>query len=329
MAFGTKKKRLTEEEEESERKKARVESLAALSFDDLQKEMGEKSMDLCSKMMNNEEGTERYREIEQEAEELEEAMTLKKQRLKDEKPKDVAAPLTGDALADALQDMPDAQIQERIQTDNNAIQLMRKTDPLYAAKRKDLELLRAEIFGRSREGQRLAAERKEIEKEKARNLRRKAALDDLEDPQQHLNAEDKTWWKDNGSRQWGKIREQVWNGLVEQIAQRMGRVAVAQPPHVPVPLELPSGKLPQVEFNEALNSRMEESDKQLVEAMRAAHMAEQTRLMPARNEFLRERAAQKAQAEAAKASAQAKKRRNLQAGQKNRKADPRNKLDQE
>jgi hypothetical protein len=330
MGFGAKKKRLSEEEQATEAKRARLEELASLPLEQLNRSVGEKDMDLCSKHANNEEETDRFKEIVVEAEELREAIELKKARLRDEEPQ--AAPLAGQALADQLSDMTDEQIREQIRerkaVEDRAIQSKDSNHSDYVQRSEAMNMLRAEIFGRSKEGQRLAAERKELAEEKARNARRKAALDDPVNPSQHLNATDKKWWADNGQRQWSKHQAKVKNARVEKIAERMARVAVEPDRYVPAPLELPSGKLPPGDFGKALNDLLEASDLQAVESMRNAHKAEQLRLGPARMEYLATESAEKKQATAATAKKQAARRKSLQAGLADRKVDPRNRLDQ-
>lgn len=328
MGFGAKKKRLTEEEEEMERKKARLEELVARPLEELDRDVNEKNMDLCQKMLHNEEGTENYREVEQELEELQAAIRLKKQRLEEQKPE--PAPVRGNALADALPDMTEEQVRERYILEKREFNGMRRDDPLYEARAETVNLLQDELRGRSKEGQRLAAERKEAEEEKARNQRRKAALSDLETPKQHLNmSKDGTWWKNDGERQWQKYKRKAAAERVEQIAERMGRLAVARPEYVPAPLVWPSGKLPQGEFDKALNGVLEASDKQAIQDMKDARMAELVRLTPALEEDTANQEAAKEQAAASEANKKEARRKSLQAGRKDRKADPRNNLDAE
>lgn len=327
MGYASKKKRLTEAEEETERKKARLEELVAVSLEELDRSVEEKNIDLAMKTMKNEQDTQNYREVEEELEELQEAIRIKKQRLEEQKPE--AQPLKGDALVDALPDMTEEQVRERYILEMRAHDRMRRDDPLYDATAEIVCLLREELRSRSKEGQRLLAERKELEREKARNQRRRAALSDLDNPKQHLNGDDKTWWETDGERQWKKRKRKVDKERVEKIAERMGRMAVARPEHVPAPLEWPLGRLPQDEFDRALNGVMQASDEEIVKAMRDAHVAEQVRLLPAMKEDLANQAVAKEQAEASTAKKQAARRKSLQKGQKDRKADPRNKLDAE
>ena len=327
MVFGAKNKRLSEEEAEAEVKRVRLEDLASRPLDQLQSEVDEKDMDLCSKMAKNEGDTDRFKEMEEEAEELREAIDLKKRRLRDQEPQ--AAPLAGEALADKMPDMTDAEIRERIAVESRALQGKGRNHPEYVPRNEVVNMLRVEIFGRTKEGQRLAAERKELAEAKARNLRRKAALNDPVKPTEHLNATDKKWWTDNGNRQWNKHQAKVKNARVEEIAERMARVAVEPNKYVPAPLEFPSGKLQTDDFCKALNGLLEAGDMQAIDAMRKTHTAEQMRLHPARVEFMEKEKAAKSQAVAIEARKKAARRKSLKAGQANRAADPRNRLDQQ
>jgi len=269
------KRRADEAAAQEASKKARLEAMVARSFDDLNREFEDVGLSLANLVANGEGEGERATELEGAYEELEKAISLKKERAR-------AAAAATAALAE-----PPPQPAKRTREDMMArVQALRnKTTPWTKAEEEELRELQQELK-LWRQETKVDDEVRRLKAAKAKRLaNREMAIANPGEWKLYLtNLTEAKWWETYGRRLSQQRRARDEKARLHEIANKMGhpRPAVRPPAGGPVRFTWPSSSLSEEAFGDELDKQMERLGLGVVDEARREAEADEAWLRPVR-----------------------------------------------
>lgn len=269
------KRRADEAAAQAVAKKARLEAMVARSFDDLNREFEDVGLSLANLVSNDEGEGERAAELEAAYEELERAISLKKERARAAAAAATAAP--AEPPPDKKRTRED--MMERVQA------LRNKTTSLTKDEEEELRELHHEVRLWRLENKAAEEARKLKAAKEKRLANREKAITDPGHWKLHLtNLTEEKWWETYGRRLSQQRRARDEKAELHSIANKMGhaRPAVRPPAGGPVTFTWPSSSLSEEEFGDELDKQMERLGLGVVDEARREAEAEEAWLQPVR-----------------------------------------------